>query len=168
MNNTPQRQWAWDESWEQRLTERLSQQGHATAGSFFAAHPDQTILDLAAMLGPGVAPVQLQWRFLDEAKAAGASAIEACARDLLLRNVRRYMPRGWNRDDEAADGNAYSGWAAAVDRIVKIDSLPLWEALTEQAPAGWLPQDTNDPLLADVFRKHWHPTTSPHPDTSTR
>lgn len=157
----PQRQWAWDDSWQERLTQRLAQQGHATAGAFFAAHPRQTILELAQMLGPGVAPVQLEWRFLDEAKASGEAEIEKCARDLLLRNVRRYMPDGWAPDDETADRHAYGGWASGVDRITEVDSLTLWEALAERAPAGWLPQDINDPVLADVFRQHWHNAKPP-------
>lgn len=153
--------YAWRGDWQQRLAHLLATRGHNSVTSFLAAHPRRNLLDLAnnELGGGDVAAVQLLWTLLAEAKAAGTDAGADCARDLLVRSIHQHFPTGWNLDDETAERHAYGEWASELDRIADVDTLALWETLVERAPAGWMPQDINDPLLADVFRKHWHPTS---------
>lgn len=159
----PQRGHAWRGDWKRRLTTLLADRGHDTVTSFLAMHPRRSLVDLAdnVLDGGDVAAIQLQWTFLDEAHASGPTAVEQCARDLLVRYLHRYMPTGWNDADETADGMAYSSWSSAISRVASVDSLALWEALANQARPGWLPHDNDDPLLVAVFQAHWRPTSGP-------
>lgn len=147
---------AWRDGWGRRITDLLRARGHLSVMSFFEAHPRVSLVELASILGgEDVAAVQLEWAFLDEAREA--NVVEPCARDLLVRVIHEHFPGGWQAWDDRLHQLAFSGWSAPLKTraLVTADTPAVWEALYERAAPGWLPMDGADPLLVDVFRKHW-------------
>lgn len=144
------------DDWALRLAQLLRTHGHASVTSFVQAHPRRSFVDLANTLGgEDVTAVQLEWTYLDDAKAT--DAVEACARDLLVRTIHEHFPDGWQPDDDRRHQLAFSGWSAPLKTRagVTADTLAMWEALYDDAAPGWLPTDATDPLLVDIFRRYW-------------
>lgn len=147
---------AWRDDWSLRIAQLLRKHGHSSVTSFVQAHPRRSLVDLANTLGgEDVAAVQLEWTYLDEARTS--DAVEACARDLLVRTIHEHFPDGWQPDDDRRHQLAFSGWSAPLKTWagVTADTLAMWEALYDGAAPGWLPMDGTDPLLVDIFRRHW-------------
>src|SRR5690606_13373017 len=104
---------AWRDDWALRIAELLRARGHSSVTSFLMAHPRKSLVELASTLGgEAVAAVQLEWAYLDEAKAA--NAVEACARDLLVRAIHEHFPEGWQPDDDRRHQLAFSGWSGPL------------------------------------------------------
>jgi hypothetical protein len=152
-----QRGHAWRPDWKQRLADLLARQGHASATSLLHTVPNRSLAALAEALGPGdVAAVQLEWTAIDEAKAAGAEAVEWIARDLLVRYLREEMPAGWRQSEQPIYG-AFGSWTAALKTrgIRTDDDFAIMAMLDDTASPGWLPTDPDDPLLVAAFAAHW-------------
>lgn len=74
----------WRGEWDRRLLDILGSRGFERLTDFAQSRPTATLEELAAEIGVGdVTPIQLQWKLVEEAKAAGTQ--EQCARDLLVR-----------------------------------------------------------------------------------
>lgn len=147
---------AWRDDWALRIEQLLRKHGHSSVTAFIQAHPRRSLVELATRVGgEDVAAVQLEWAYLDEARAAGT--IEACARDLLVRVLHEHFPDGWQPDDDQRHQLAFSGWSAPLKTRggARADTLAMWEALYDSAAPGWLPMDGADPLLVDIFRRYW-------------
>lgn len=160
---------AWVGDVEQRLGSRLARLGFATATEYARTRPGESLIALAAELGPGdVAAVQLERRLYEEAIASGT--VEAFARDLLVRSMREHIPEGWRRDwgpDVPGDtttarwraSRACAGWAAAIDYVSTYEAAAgrVMLALRDAAPFpdGWLPLDADDRYLVEFFANYW-------------
>lgn len=122
--------------------------------------PLATFDELVTAIGEGdVAPIQLQWRFVAEAREAGA--VRECAFDLLVRFLRR-AEHGWPADlsweGQAAVRSALTSWQTAMkDEQYEEVARPLVDELLDarDIPVGWVPNGVEDALLAPLFEKHW-------------
>jgi len=150
----PGRGHAWRGDWKKRLHDLLTAKGFSSATEYIDGHPTASMLELARDLGAGdVAPVQLQWAYVEEAENSGTMA--KCARSLLAREIRRSLPAGWDRSDDF-HGGAYGTWAAALPETLEESTLEVWRALENTMPQDrWLPSGPDDPLLVDIFERHW-------------
>lgn len=156
---------AWQGNWEERLYARIRDRGFTSVTEFIESRPGATLVELADELGPkDVAAVQLRWRLVAEAAASGS--MERCARSLLARALREELPEGWQREWHDVPGDPTTplfrkagalssvvvalpdAYEDAVDRIgLALDAADI--------PEGWLPVNADDPLLAEIFRRHW-------------
>jgi hypothetical protein len=83
--------------------------------------------------------------------------------DHLCRNLREHLPMGWGVGPQS-DWNAIRALAGWCSQIEVTGSHPeLSERVETMAkelhdrppPRGWLPENTNDLLLTELFRRHW-------------
>lgn len=158
---------AWEGSWRTRLAERLSARGFSTISAFADSMPRASRLALAAELSAtadDIAPVQVLWALLDEARAT--NTVEHRARDLLVRDIRADLPDGWppprgttppaaRKDLVGALVNWSGGIATHLPEYESTVNTVEDALLVEDIPAGWLPSSTDDPLLVVLFRRHW-------------
>ena len=170
----------WEGDWKARLAERLAEHGFATISAFADSRPGTAPKALADELGRKIdagesasapplagdlAPVQLIWALLDEAKAG--HRIEQRARDLFVRGLRDALPKGWPpaRGETTPETRKPLGVALILWSGDIRSHLPEYAAtvnaaadalLTERSiPVGWLPTSVDDPLLIELFRRHW-------------
>jgi hypothetical protein len=151
---------AWRGDWYERLKERVKSHGFTTATAFTDAEPTASLLTLAKQLARerDVAALQLQLLLLDEADATGT--VERCARDFLVREFHETLPEGWHTewDDDAAfrRSGVYSSWCTALPDRYEQCCDRIWEDIRAATlPEGWLPAGPDDPILVEIFRKHW-------------
>jgi hypothetical protein len=161
----PQQGYAWREHWERRLYELVQQRGFLSVTAFVDSRPGESLLDLAKDLGGGdVAAVQIQWRLVAEAEASGN--MEACARSLLARAIRKYLPEGWQSVWVDIPGRLGTPYSRKVHALVEMTvALPdryrevarrICDAIgVAHIPYGWVPADADDPILLDIFARHW-------------
>ena len=152
--------YAWRGEWGKRISQLFTQRGFHCLTDYARSMPAATLDAMANDLGPGdVAPIQIQWLLIDEAREAGA--LELCARDLLVRRLQA-VPEGWPngrgwdvqedvRDELVAwqvslrDPNYADAMRTMVRELLKSDDI---------AP-GWKPSSTNDPHIAALFERYW-------------
>jgi hypothetical protein len=155
---------AWIGNWYERIKRRVRERGFATATEFADTQPTASLLDLADQLGKDdVAAAQLEKVLLHEAEEMGA--MELCARSLLARRIHEELPEGWptewNRDATMRRASACGAWAAALGNRYEASYYRITDALKAAAldttviPPGWLPFGPDDPILVEIFRKHW-------------
>lgn len=153
---------AWRGDWLARLLDILRSKGFDSLSAFAQTAPNVTLKELASLIGPGdVAPVQLQWRLVEEAR--GSRKLRECALDLCVRFLNK-VPQGWPSDlswegQEDVRG-ALISWQVCL-RDEHFDTLlgkMVNELLaTTNIPPGWRPSGTEDPRLVALFNKHWPP-----------
>lgn len=182
---------AWYGDWGQRLTDRLREHGFTSATEYVATEPTASLITLGHALstdptvplfqGDGFAADQLKRRLLDEAKPG---SIERCARDLLLRSLHEKLPEGWRKDwgaDIRGDrttplarrASALGGWSSSIAvHFPEYDETLMRVALAlrdSAMPEGWLPATVDDPLLVELFRRHWRePSDEKHSTADPR
>jgi len=150
----------WRGEWDRRLLDILGSLGFKRLTDFAQSRPTATLEELVAEIGVGdVAPIQLKWKFVEEAKASGTQ--EQCARDLLVRELRQ-VKAGWPSDhslDAQEDVlDVLIAWNGSLqderyDSILKQITRALLDA--NDIPAGWHPSGTDDPIIAKVFERYW-------------
>ncbi len=143
---------AWQGDWVARLYERVKQLGFDSVSSFAASMPGATLFDLADTLGGDVAAIQIE-RVM-HAEAEDAATIEAFAKDMLVRQLRERLPKGWgigsNFVSEAA--GAWAAWKGMLDEKFGPAAVQMWHWLkAAEIPAGWLPEGPNDPIIERAF-----------------
>lgn len=166
----------WEGDWKARLAERLAEHGFATISAFADSRPGTAPQALADELGRKIdagggalagdlAPVQLLWALLDEAQAT--HRIEQRARDLFVRVLVDALPQGWPpaRGETSPETRKPLGLALILWSGDIRSHLPAYETtvtaaadafLTDRSiPVGWLPSTVDDPLLVELFRRHW-------------
>lgn len=170
---------AWEGDWERRLAERLAARGFSTISAFADGQPhasrrslaeqlsEQVNADGGGTLAGDIAPVQVLWALLDEAKANGT--VEHRARDLLVRDLE--LPNGWPPSEPPEAGEALIGalvsWSGGiVTHLTEYETTvnAVEDALLadETIPVGWRPASADDPLLLDLFRRYWR--EPPYPE----
>jgi len=165
---------AWEPQWESRIAERVSALGFSSLLNFVASKPNASLIDLAKHLSISVevedgvrandiAAVQMLWMLLDQAKSTGT--VERIARDLLVRKLNEYMTSWPDPGDLRAKkrlGSCLANWSSSIS-----SHLPEYSDVTmhmgrilldEHMPEGWFPIDALDPVLIDLFHRHWHST----------
>lgn len=169
---------AWEGDWKARIAERLSSRGFGSIGQFVDERPgaslDQLTDELCNKLDVGgtkpardIAAVQILWALLDE--AAATHSVERRARDLFVRDVAGDLPEGWPPAEPPEAGRrlirALTNWSGGIaTHLTEYDDAAnnLADALLDDdtIPVGWLPSSPDDPMLVNLFRRHWH-----EPDT---
>jgi hypothetical protein len=150
---------AWQGDWKARLRERVEARGFADASSFLYANVGMDLVELAKLLGDDVAAAQLVQQALGEAVERGE--VERLARDLLARELRRYLPNGWRHhsdgDEAFARARAQGNWTATLRGIDDAACERVLDALNQPGavPDGWQPFHGDDPLLVTIFAEHW-------------
>lgn len=151
---------AWRGDWRVRLLDILRLKGFASLTAFAGTMPLATLEDLVAAIGEGdVAPIQLQWRFVEEAIASNAT--RECALDLLVRMLHE-VKGGWP-SDPSWDGqddvrSSLISWQTSLkgEQYDVLTEKIVHELLEGTSiPPGWLPSGVDDPLLEALFDKHW-------------
>jgi hypothetical protein len=150
----------WRGDWRARLRELLAARGFERLTDFANIQPTATLRTLAHELGPGdVAPIQVQWALVDEARAAGQ--LEGCVRGLLCRHLRE-SAEGWpsNRDWDAQEHvrNALIAWEGCLPEEGYAQVLAkMTRAMlnTVDIPAGWQPSGPDDQIIVELFEQFW-------------
>ncbi len=178
---------SWEGDWTARLAARLKARGFSTVAAFADSRPAATQKELADELGCDVdagngvmvkdlAPIQIVWALLDEAKEA--RTLEARARDLFVRELD--LPDGWPppRGETAPEKRkplvrALGSWAGDIGRITEYQKVAQNFAdallIDRSIPVGWLPSTVDDPLLVELFRQHWRePSDEKHSTADPR
>lgn len=156
----PGRGHAWRGDWKARLADLVRARGFSSVTEFAALTPTHTLPDLSNDLGGGnVAPIQLQWSLVEEARRLGT--LRHCARDLLVR-VLREVTQGWpaERGFEAQEAVRHRliAWSGSL-QDPRFD--PLLDRIAESMldaddmPSGWMPIGVDDPIILRWFDRHW-------------
>ena len=151
---------AWRGDWHFRMKEILAGRGFNSLTAFARSRPTATLKALADEIGIGdVAPIQVQWVLVEEAREAGT--LEECARDLLVRQLRAvaagwpaergYRPQTNVRDQLIAwqgslQDEHYDSALAMVTRAL-LDATDI--------PVGWQPNGPDDPIVTAHFDRCW-------------
>lgn len=176
---------SWEGDWTARLAARLNARGFSTVAAFADSRPAASQKELAdelackvdagngAMVGD-LAPVQIVWALLDEAKERGS--VQERARDLFVRDLN--LPDGWPPPEPPEAGKrlirALTSWAGDIaTHLTAYDQAAnnFADALLadESIPVGWLPTSVDDPILIDLFRRHWRePSEEKHSTANPR
>ena len=156
---------AWFSDWEPRLYGRLHERGFSSVTGFVDSRPGVSLLELAKDLGPSdIAAVQMKWALVKE--AADRGDMERCARSLLVRFLRHSLPEGWHREWKDIPGDPSTPLFRKVGAFASLTvALPdEYDGAAERVrlafdaadlPEGWLPVDTDDPVVVEIFRRHW-------------
>lgn len=151
----------WQGDWRARVHQRVRALGFDSVTAFAASMPTAPYRQLAAALGEGIAPVQLEKTL--RAESIAAHRFNLFARDCLARYLRQDLPEGWARGVQAEfnTARAFASWNAALsggaDEVYAHEKNAasirhVWQELGRLAAPGWLPQDANDPLVQQAFR----------------
>lgn len=174
----------WEGNWKARLAERLAARGFSTISAFADSRPrasrnaltdDLSVtIDVGGKPARDLAPVQILWALLDEAKAS--DTVEHRARDLLVRDLD--LPEGWPPSEPPEAGEALIGalvhWSGGIaTHLTEYESTvnAVEDALlaAQDIPVGWLPTSADDPLLVELFRRHWRePSDEKHSTADPR
>jgi hypothetical protein len=125
-------------------------------------HENASWSKLIAMLGGGLAPVQLQWVLEEEIE--DQSDYDYFVRTALVRQLLEDLPNGWR----ATPGRDYrftdSRWATIIGKHTGAPHTWLNVARRLEArtdlPPEWLPSGVDDPVIVAAFegvRFEWRP-----------
>jgi hypothetical protein len=158
---TANRPSAWEGSWRNRLRDRLRSFGCATVSELLEQHPGVPYLEIARRLGEDVAPVQLEWTQMEEARRS--NAIRQAAMDSLARDIRGHLSDGWkaSSSDDSQTVLAIVWWMIRLEQAdsgTRPKAEAVWEALKGSCPpVGWKPTGCTDKILLGAFDKAWPP-----------
>src|SRR5687767_14244335 len=149
----------WRGDWGKRISHLLEQRGFRRLADYARSMPTATLDELADELGPGdVAPIQLQWILIDEAREAGE--LELCARDLMVRRLQgtKGWPDSQEWDAQEDVRHALIAWQVSLrdptyDAIMAEMTKELLVS-TDIAPE-WKPSSADDQRIVALFERHW-------------
>lgn len=144
--------------WENRLQSALLSKGHESLLSLSNSLPLATIEDIIIALGGNFSPIQLQWRFVDE--ATSPTVARSVAFSLLVRFLRS-CAGGWpgesNTEGMSALHHALIEWRSSIPDSYRSNADKIAIFLMKNpslfAP-GHMPT-SDDPTLHDVFKERW-------------
>ena len=173
----PARGQAWLGDWHARIAERLRVRGFGSVTEFCESRPCVSLLELATELRiddgidrSDVAAEQLLRIWRGEAQDGGPGAVERFARRTLVGELRRDLPDGWRADWTLADSETKAAasrlalttgrWVAYLDDKYEGAGNRVLDAMLAAGrdgtiPEGWIPANADDPVLVEIFRKHW-------------
>jgi hypothetical protein len=124
---------------------------------YVSERPGVSLLVLAQELGPDdVAAVQIRAILVED--AIRTRAVPRVLRDLLVRELREYLPEGWKSplDDESRSkvARAIAGWKTDLKVEDHLDCFEdemsfraSQDLLNAELPIGWLPEGPDDPVV---------------------
>lgn len=153
---------AWIGDWRGRIRGYVRAQGYITLSAFLSDYPGHTYGQLAEILGPDVAPIQIAETARDDAETT--MALRAIAQDALVRYLQAHLPQGWGSVDKLTHFNrahAFAAWASLLNRAKQSRETDgraqsVWNALEQLAPEpSWQPTSPHDPLIQRAFDLGW-------------
>jgi hypothetical protein len=126
---------------------------------FLAKHPAVPYVDLAGVIGEGVAALQIEWMQFEEAN--DHHALRRAAMDSLVRDLRKHLPSGWRQGAKGDfdTSGAFADWIVRLEQAdpsVKPKAKMTWEALERlRPPSGWSPAGPEDKFIVDAFSTVW-------------
>jgi len=142
------------------LADALRRGGFGDINAFLDAHPAATYVELARLLGPTIAGMDVAICQMEDAQRKGT--LREAAADGLVRELRNCLPGGWIPGPAGFDlARAYGAWAAHLKVEARRPDLSTEIAavfaalLKSNPPEGWLPASKRDPLLAQAFDTGW-------------
>ena len=142
---------AWKGDWKQRILDRVAALEFDSVDAFASAYPTLTFLELAALLGPDVAAIQLELLQCERAERVGQ--LNAFARSCLVRRIRQELPGGWGRPESAeyARASAFAAWSTTLGQAHDEATMEAWEvAKSLDIPADWLPSGPDDEYILRI------------------
>ena len=127
--------------------------------SCFRECPRLTTSELAKAVGLKRAP-PLGLKLILYAEAAKANCLRGTAMDILFREILCEFPHGWSNLG-MSPSVLLSGWMFSIghtgDMVSKARATAVLLEMTKTNPPkdGWLPQDSDDPLIRRAFDLHW-------------
>jgi hypothetical protein len=122
------------------------------------SRPTSTYEELAVALGEVAgrkfAPVQVDMILQSEAKTIGE--IEYYLKSSLLRRFREMMPQGWVATGEYNPqlARALAAWSSRLPEHYTNACRKVFDKLLKlRFKEAWLPDNTNDPILTQVFQE---------------
>ena len=151
----------WLGDWQAKILERVHLAGFDSVSALLKQNPNCAYFQVARILGPDVAAVQLGMMYFEEAKKK--NAVRCAAKDALCRALHSNLKHGWNHGLHAKRmmAGAYSEWLAVLEfRALAPELSSVGEAVWNELnaanpPVGWLPMDVEDSILTAVFDKAW-------------
>jgi len=146
----------WGPGWEERILRRVQARNAMTVTEYAERRPHTPLVELATDLGEHVVAVQLEKLLFSEAKAA--NTVNGCIKSYLVRKLHEEIPDGWGcEDSDKRAASAYSSWATAIEMAIgeQYDDLAFEvfdRVRNTPPPPGWLPNDTDDPILVQAFK----------------
>ena len=137
---------------------RALEQYGSTALELLETQSDFTLKQLAALVNHGITIRGLKAVIYEEAQKAGK--VREVAKDLLYREILHEYPNGWYFDPNVAAFVKLGFWDSDIERLVPDyaeNAAAIIRELTIEnpPPEGWFPQGPDDPLLEELFDKHW-------------
>jgi len=153
---------AWEGDWQGRVQRRVAQLGYTTYRAYLRARPGVSYDELSAELsmdkdGPPITPVQLERM---QAWAVSPQERENAMLDSLVHYLRGTLKRGWGVGIywEVNAIAALSFWSVNWGEGPELKALE--RELRQLNPAqGWLPQDSEDPILQEAAKRAWQFTS---------
>jgi len=168
---------AWADNWQARILDRLRARGFSNVTALSESNPTASIIEMANELSTDheagidhadVAAEQLVRLWREEAQCSGPEAIERFCRRLLVGELHQDLPEGWRAEWKSEEARpamsrmtaATSHWACNLSKEHRRASNRVFSAMLKEGqdgriPSGWLPASADDPLLVDIFRRHW-------------
>jgi hypothetical protein len=150
------------------MKQRARELGYDSLTALAESRPAESMIELADLLvGDSMRDHELARALVYEAEKAGT--LERCARGILARALRSHLPQGWQlawtthpfgtgpRKFSAFDDLLHALYYRNEPVIAAI-----WDTLDQRPMSqGWLPEGPDDPILVEVFARHWQ---DPEPD----
>jgi hypothetical protein len=125
-----------------------------------AANPGLSDIELAKRLDRGTTMRGLLMVLYDEAERAGV--VRDVAKEMLIRTILTEFPDGWTRDDSVRPSVKLGSWDRLLRQCVLDPRAGLYGyqiiqelAIDNQPPEGWRVTLPKDPLIDQLFDKHW-------------
>jgi len=146
---------AWRGDWQERIAQRLKEQGFESYSAFLEANPGVTYTEMAQLLSAGedVVPVQLERL---HASSVRPEQREQAVLDSLARFLREALKKGWGVGHRwhSSVGAALTSWNVTWGGGTEIEKLE--RALFElKPPDGWIPEPKDDPVLLKAAAAVW-------------
>lgn len=151
----------WLGDWQSKIQERVRSVGCSTVSEFLHRHQNIAYFQVARLLGPDVAAVQLAMMQFAEAKRD--HKVRTAAMDALCRALHVNLKHGWNKGLHAKRmmAGSISEWLAVIEFRGLAPELrtlgeAVWAALKLSNPRiGWLPNGPDDGYIKAAFDKGW-------------
>lgn len=146
----------WRGDWRDRVLGAVTQRGYSSMSDLLRQFPGVPYNQVNKKLGTVAVPLQVLYLQIDEANTE--SEIRFAAMDCLCRKINEAYPEGWHTRPAECD---WTSCAARFDSVQKAvgyaDRISDVQVSLVQVPPpdGWLPRDTDDPILVERFAKFW-------------
>ncbi len=149
----------WTSDWKRKVYIRLCAAEADSVTEWLSRYPGVPYLELAEILAPDVAAIQLEMLHIEE--ASQRRDLRGVAIDSLARDIHEYLRNGW-KSQTTGDFETASAFATWTTRLIGEDPElspfidAVWNDLKQSPPpVGWLPSCPDDAVLIAAFDRSW-------------